>query len=263
MRRSILCGTSAIIALGLLNTFPNCAQSLAKGNGLAFDVASVKVHQGGGGSTRRIEPDGITYRNITLGEFIQLAYGVKHHEIAAPDWIVDYASSNRYDVVAKTASPVSKEMIHEMLEPLLAERFHLTLHRETRELAVYALVVDKKGPKFKPGDGGPLQIEPDGSGGVSYHNYSMPALALALSLMRAVGRPVLDRTGLDGVYDLTEKFRDIPVGQTLDEVRRAAVENDEPLFAALQDQLGLKLESQKAPIEVLVIDHAEKVPTDN
>lgn len=230
-------------------------------NQARFEVASVRPHQGGGGSTRRIEPDGITYLNITLGEFIQLAYGIKHREISGSSWVVDFASSDRYDVVAKAASPVPWETVKRMLATLSAERFHLAVHQENRELAVYALVVGKKGPKFKPGDGGPPHIQSDAFGGTSYRNYSMKALALRLSDMRSVGRPVLDRTGLPGGYNFTAKLEDILVERGPDHAR--AIKSDQPIFADLQEPLGLKLESQKAPVEMLVVDRAEKVPTED
>src|SRR6202030_265290 len=116
---------------------------------LAFEVASVRVNRSHSGTTRRIEPDRLIYLGITLGEFIEMAYGVYHYQISGPDWVVNFGSSERYDIVAKTATPVSGEQLQRMLAPLLRERFHLRIHRETRELRVYALVVVPKGPKFK------------------------------------------------------------------------------------------------------------------
>jgi len=163
-----------------------------------FEAASVRMNQTHGGTTRGIEPDRLTYLNITLGEFIEMAYGVRHYQVSGPDWVVDFGSSERYDIVAKAASPVSSQELQRMLAPLLAERFHLALHRETHELSVYALVAGPKGPKFKPGDGGPTHIRGDGTGGAIFENYSMDNLAASLSLYRSVGRPVLNRTGLEG-----------------------------------------------------------------
>ena len=135
-----------------------------------FDVASVKAHTTGGGTTRRTEQQSLTFLNITLGEFIRIAYDVKPYQIEGPDWVVNNGSSSRYDVVAKAAAPVTERELHAMLASLLAERFHLTLHREMRVLPIYALVVDKGGPKFKEGDGGETSVSRDPSGGLRYVN---------------------------------------------------------------------------------------------
>jgi uncharacterized protein (TIGR03435 family) len=127
-----------------------------------FEVASVKVHQGGGGTTREIKPGTMRYLNITLGEFIMMAYGVKRYQITGPDWAVNNASSDRYDIVAKAAGNDPPGQMRQMIGPLLSERFRLQFHRETRELPVFALIVAKGGPKFKEGDGGdrgPHRIE--------------------------------------------------------------------------------------------------------
>ena len=238
-----------------------------------FEVASVKVNPAvGGRTTRLIEPGKITYLNLSLGEFIALAYNVKHYQISGPEWILNYRSDNRYDVIAKADNLVSAEQLKRMLEPLLAERFHLVVHRENRELPVYALVVDKGGPKFKRGDGGAPQSYPDGSGGLIYQNISMEALADGLSnFMGAVdGRPVLNRTGLPDAYTFKANLYGLPAGLGPGEQKQMAQQKmdttsreDNPVFTALQDQLGLKLESQKAPLEILVIDHADKIPTAN
>ena len=229
----------------------------------AFEVASVRVNRSHSGTTRRIEPDRMTYLGITLGEFIEMAYGVKHYQIFGPDWVVNFASSECYDVVAKAASPVSSEELQRMLAPLLGERFHLAIHRETRELPVYALVVDHKGPKFKAGNGGQTYIRADGSGGHIYENYSMDAMASSLSLYRAVGRPVLNRTGLDAGYNFRMNLQNLATGLNPADIKQAVTENEEPLFTALKEQLGLKLRAEKAPVEILVVDHADKFPKEN
>src|ERR1700730_1005357 len=106
-----------------------------------------------------------------------MAYDVKHNQLSGPDWIVNFGSSDRYDVVAKAASPVAAEQLKRMLGQLLTDRFRLAFHRENRELPVYVLVVAKNGPKFKVGDGGIESISPDSTGGYSYKNYSMATLA--------------------------------------------------------------------------------------
>jgi len=257
---------AAPIAVGFLGTRPIYAQATQDGVSIPrFEVASVKpVVQdwASRGTTRRIELGSITYLNITLGEFITMAYGIKHYQLSAPSWIVDWGSSDRYDVVAKAAGPASKEDIQKMLGPLLAERFHLLIHRETQELPVYALVVARKGPKFKPGDGGALSMAPADDGGFHYKNYTMEALAESLSLMTSMGRPVIDRTGLKGTYSFDANIYNLTKGMSAAEWRDAQVKSD-AIFSTLPDQLGLKLEAQKAPIEIIVVEHADKVPVDN
>jgi uncharacterized protein (TIGR03435 family) len=175
-------------------------------------------------------------------------------------------------VVAKAASKVSADDLKRMLEPLLAERFHLIVHRETRTVPVYVLLVDKGGPRFKDGDGGSSKSDPDGNGGLVYQNVTMEALADGLSnFMGAVdGRPVLNRTGLVGGYNFTANLYGVPAGMSPGEQKLMAQQKmdttpreDNPVFNALRDQLGLKLESQKAPLEMLVIDRADKIPTEN
>ncbi|MGA3238912.1 MAG: M56 family metallopeptidase [Bryobacteraceae bacterium] len=250
------------IAIGILYALPSRAQVQAETAPHTFDAASVKPNRAGGGTTRRIEPGTITYLNITLGEFIAMAYGVKHYQLSGPDWIVNYGSTDRYDVVAKAAAAVSAEPLQRMLGPLLVDRFHLAFHRETRELPVYALVIAKGGPKFKLGDGGAMSTRPDGKGGYSYKNWAMANLADQLSLMNSVGRPVLDRTGLAGGYSFDADLYNIPKGLSPAEFKEAMV-NSDAIFSTLPDQLGLKLESQKAPIEIIVVDHADKVPVEN
>jgi uncharacterized protein (TIGR03435 family) len=228
-----------------------------------FDIASVKVHVGGGGTTRRIEPQSLTYLNITLGEFMQMAYDVRRYQIDAPDWVINNGSSDRYDIVAKSSTPATEQQLRRMIAPLLAERFHLSFHRETRVLPIYALVVAKGGPKLKPGDGGEQSVVPDPAGGFRFQNYPIGALAAMLMAMRSTGRPVVDRTGLTGRYTFSANLQDLPAGAAPGDLKHAVVENDSPVFTALEEQLGLKLSPERAPIEMLVVDQAERVPTDN
>jgi len=227
-----------------------------------FDVASVKANTRGGGTTRRIDQQSLTYLNITLGEFIEMAYDVRRYQIAGADWITS-PGANRYDIVAKAATPTPEGELRHMLVPLLADRFGLLLHRETRVLPVYALVVGKGGHKLKDGDGGEQSVSPDPGGGFRYRNYPLNALAQTLSLLRTTGRPVVDRTELTGRYNFTANLQDLPAGASADDLKRAVFESDAAVFAALEEQLGLKLIAERAPIEMLVIDRANPVPTDD
>lgn len=229
-----------------------------------FEAASVKVHTGGGGTTRREEALGMTYLNISLGEFIRLAYGVRSYQIEGPEWLTSNATSTRFDIVARAAKPMTEQELHAALGPVLAERFHLRFHRETRTLPVYLLVVDKGGPKFKDGDGGESNVMPDpASGGVRYANYPMAALAATLSVMPSTGRPVLDRTGLTGRYTFTANLFDVPAGLSPVDEKRAIGRSETPAFTALREQLGLRLEPERAPIDTLVIENADRVPTED
>jgi len=227
-----------------------------------FDVASVKANTRGGGTTRRIESQSLTYLNITLGEFIQMAYGVKRYQIQGEDWITAPAA-NRYDIVAKAAAPASEQELQRMLAPLLEERFHLKIHRETRVMPVYVLVQGKNGAKLKDGDGGNTWVSPDPARGFQFQNYPIAALANMLSLMRPIGRPVIDRTGLSGNYTFSANLQDLPQGSNAEDLKVAVATSDIVVFAALEDQLGLKLNSERAPIDLIVVDHADKVPTED
>ena len=121
---AVVAAVAGPIVIGTLYAFPSLAQSQAEATPQAFEAASVKPNRAGGVTTRHIEPGTITYLNITLGEFIAMAYGVKHYQLSGPDWIVNYGSTDRYDVIAKAAGAVSAEPLQRMLGPLLLERFH-------------------------------------------------------------------------------------------------------------------------------------------
>ena len=258
----------AVAFLGALAALPGRGQSRVGTAPAVFEAASVKLHEGGisrGERTHSIEPGRITWFNANLGQFIELAYGVKHYQVSGPDWIVNFASTDRYDVVATAGNPVSAEEVKRMLGPLLAERFHLAFHRETHEVSVFALVVAKGGPKFKPGDGGALSMSPDGEGGTSYQNWPMATFVNWLSGLASVGRSVIDRTGLEGSYSFHANLFDLPREMAPADMKAAMVNGDGngAVFSTLTQQLGLKLEAQKASVEILVIDHADKAPTEN
>lgn len=254
------------IAIGILYAPTSYAQTHIETAPPAFEAASVKPSRPGGARTRSIEPGRITYLDTALSEFITMAYGLKRYQLSGPDWILN-GSSERFDVVATAGSAVSAAEIKRMLGPLLVERFHLAFHRQTRELPLFALTVAKGGPKFRqPGDGGSaLPPSPDGNGGFSFKNWSMAYFADWLSILPVLGRPVIDRTGLDGSYSFHANLFNLPKGATPVDMKMAMATGDDSdaVFSALGEQLGLKLQAQKAPIEFLVIDHADKVPVEN
>ena len=243
----------------------------------AFEVASVKVSapitDGRVMMSMGGDPGRINYTGLPLRALIARAYGVKDYQISG----LDAFGADRYDVVAKLPPDTPREQVPLMLQNLLAERFKLKLHREQKEMPVYALVVGKGGVKMK-------EVEP-APGGNSQVNMRMgkldlpkaPISALADVLSRVLDRPVLDMSESKASYDITLEF-------TPDESTRGGMMGmrmagpgpgsgpDRPatdgaaapnIFTAIQEQLGLKLESRKAPVEILVVDHAEKVPTEN
>jgi uncharacterized protein (TIGR03435 family) len=226
-----------------------------------FDVASVK--QGG-----PVRPDGlldinlgrydhgvVTLTNTTLSECMRWAWGLTNEaQIAGPDWIRDRAL--RVSIEAKAPPDTKIDQLRLMMQALLAERFHLQVHQEPRKIAHLILSVGKDGPKFSHGNpegrSGLINYKP---GLLEYGRIQVGAFATLLS--RVTKQPVLDRTGLAGLWDL--KLEWTPDDAPADD----SVTPKPDLFRAIQQQLGLKLESSKDPLDVLVIDKAEKVPAAN
>ena len=272
----------------------------------AFEVASIKPAATGDGF--RISGDGghkvqvrtgfggdqgrINYVNVSLKDMIARAYSLKPYQISGPAWI----ESERYDVTAKIPEGVAQDKVPEMLQGLLVERFHLTTHRETKDHAIYALIVGKNGPKLKKADesDNPMaftapdgtkmsvpKLGGDGAGGapkgmmmmdstgkMQARNMTIPNFADMLT--RMLDRPVVDMTKIEGRYDITlEMAMEDLIGMkrmagAVVAGRPAGAEGPAPdseprasLFTSVQ-QLGLKLDSRKAPVDFLVVDQAEK-----
>jgi uncharacterized protein (TIGR03435 family) len=215
-------------------------------------------------------PGMIAYTRATLDDLLTQAYDLADREqISGPAWL----GTEPYDIFAKIPQGTTTEQFRGMMRTLLEERFKLSVHHLTKDFPVYELAVAKNGPKFKESvDGASAEARegfpslPAGRPGLSVNftgdrarlaAHQEPLSALAGSLRQAAGRRVLDKTGLNGKYDITLEFS----------VRElTAVPGDDPLpslFDALQQQLGLKLEDKKAPFDVVVVDHAEKVPAEN
>ena len=206
--------------------------------------------------------------NCPLRLLITVAYRIKDNQLnGAPDWF----NTELYDMNAKAEKPSSVEDLHVMLQNLLAERFKLRFHRETKELPVYTLTVDKDGPKMQPHEaqsaGDPWidqTIEQVVHVKMAAKFVPMDYFAWRLGL-QTLDRPVIDRTNLKGGYDFNLTFtRELPPGIPEGALLNgAAIDTSGPtIFAAMRQQLGLKLEPQKGPVEIMVIDHAEK-PTEN
>jgi uncharacterized protein (TIGR03435 family) len=226
----------------------------------AFEVASVKPSpmvpfgQNININLGAVDHNKLTLTNTTLCESLRFAYHlVSDDQVAGPDWIKD--REFRYDVVAKGPVNATREQLLEMLQTLLDERFNLAMHREPRIVAHYELVVAKRGLKIHPS-------KPDAPADVKYsrgHFSSqwMPMFRFTMLLSRQLRQAVIDKSGLTGPYDIDLEW-------TPDEPNGALPEVAGPsIFSAIQDQLGLRLEAHKSPIEALVVDRAEKAPVAN
>jgi uncharacterized protein (TIGR03435 family) len=192
--------------------------------------------------------------NFSLRQLITAAYGIRDHQLTGgPGWI----GSDRFDVVGKPEKPVDVKALQSMLQALLADRFHLTIHRETREMPVYFLVVAKGGAKLR--ESAPGSVGTGQSAGIGWFKASSNRIDdLAQTLAGLVSRSVIDKTGLTGQYDFRLDYApDAIAGPD------AGNAPEKPsLFTALQEQLGLKLEPGRAPVEMFVVDRAEK-PSEN
>jgi uncharacterized protein (TIGR03435 family) len=232
-------------------TIALCA--LAFDGPLEFEVASVRLIQGPPGAyntSLQITPGGFKANYAALRQLAGVAYNIQRVRVeGGPAWM----DSDLYAIAAKAENPdtsANGDQIREMLRTLLAERFNFAAHRETKQLAVYSLVVGKGGSKMQevkndpPGD--PLFIP---GAPIAFRN--MPVGGLVNYLANMLGSPVHDDTGLKGRYNFTLEF--VRPGRTA-----AAGESPPDIFEAVQEQLGLKLEGKKGPVEVLVVDHAEK-----
>jgi uncharacterized protein (TIGR03435 family) len=194
----------------------------------------------------------LNYSAASLKAILQQAYEVRDFQIAGPEWM----ASTRFDVRAKLPAGEPASKVPEMLRSLLAERFKLSSHLETRDLPMYALVVGKSGLKMKEST-----VDPNapngftinkGSGHLEGHQMNVASLANRLAAL--LGRQVVDQTGLPGSYDFDLQYAPDDAGSGADHP---------PLIDAVQSELGLKLEARKGPVRVIVIDHIEKTPTEN
>jgi uncharacterized protein (TIGR03435 family) len=307
---------------GLLLAVAGGAWGQTDASGPAFEVASVKVSPPPpngvmmfrvGGLRDTADPSRVNYQHVTLKALVAHAYGVKDYQVEGPQWL----DSEQYDVMATLPEGAGKDQVPLMLQRLLAERFHLTLHKESKPLNVYTLSVAKGGPKLKevdpgklppapaPGSAPPLPPPPPPpGGGLMPRGGPMPAGAMRMMmtpngrqltgnitierlctmLTNFMDRPVIDLTELKGTYEFdlawspneAEKMGggmgpamimagppppSAAAGQPGSD--NGANDPGQPLAQVLQANYGLKLEAKKNPADILVIDRAEKVPTEN
>lgn len=268
-----------------------------------FEVASVKpsapVPPSGGvyfgpprGGPGTPDPGQITWTYATLRGLLMTAYDVKGYQITGPAWL----ASERYDIAAKVPAGATKEQVDVMWQNLLLERFGVRLHHESKEFKVEELVVAKGGPKLKEPAQDPTAPLPPGPPDFKDGQLRSPGLVTTLSvnghahafakaqplskltemLSNTLHRPVLDKTGLTGKYDFDIEFRldlnglqlpgpppGLPGAGTAAPPGENASDPGQDLAAAVEQQLGLRLVASTAMLDVLIIDKAEKVPTDN
>jgi len=254
----------------------------------AFEAASIKPSappppDGGGfrigtkGGPGTATPGIFTAENFLLSGLVTLAYDVKRFQVTVPGWM----DTERFDIRANVPEGATKEQFRAMLQNLLTERFKLTVHRENKEMMVYGLVTGKSGPRFKESGDAPANTPaPNGpaANGPKLDADGFPILPPGVSqivvrgkarrqttnetmdkfvtfLANQVERPVTDATGLKGKYDIAIAWSTGTPSPGDEQVIS--------IFAAVQDQLGLKLEPKKGMVEMLVVDHAEKSPSAN
>jgi len=251
-----------VVAMAFL--FSGLGEAQEQSMRLAFEVATIKPSEAGllnGGIKPLPGGDGYMAQNVSVRLMISLMYQVPMRQITGgPGWL----DTDHYDVEAKADHAYSKEELHAMFRSLLEDRFKLKLRKETREGPVYALTVDKSGSKMKVNEGPqdyqiPITFGRDNS--VVGSRVSMQYLCwwLGQQLQRD-GRPVIDKTKLDKNYDFTLTFA--PERPPEMAAENPALQNLPSLFDALKEQLGLRLDPEKGPVEYYVVDRVER-PSDN
>jgi uncharacterized protein (TIGR03435 family) len=197
------------------------------------------------------EPAGTEFRAhaMELSVLVQMAFGINPNQMVIPDW----AQSVKFDIAAKTGSavPLTYQQMKPLLQKMLADRFGMTSHRETREVQGYEMVPAKDGLKLTPAKPGSSRGGNGAPGAIDMPNTTMKSFAGMLTAR--LKRPVSDKTGADGEYEV--KLRFAPDGDA---------ESTLPsIFTALQEEMGIKLKPAKVPVEMVVIDQLNKTPTEN
>jgi bla regulator protein BlaR1 len=261
------------VGIGLLRAPVTQAQTMSSFTGMQtsaakqFEVATVKVNRTGSQGWRLGPPahGSVSIENLQLHRIIASSFRIQDSTVFGPAWL----DSTRYDIVGKGPDPnVANPEVWEMMRSLLAERFRMKYHIETRQLPIYALVVAKGGPKLrKPEDGPCASAIREGQtcgdiGVISSFRVAMinmPVGALMSGLARSVqDRPIVDKTGLTAKYDAEVRWMpDNMKPEDLTNIPENMRPEDVSLFTAIEQQLGLKLEAQKGPVQVVVVDSIE------
>jgi uncharacterized protein (TIGR03435 family) len=242
------------------------AIAFAVADAQSFEVASVKIPpphvigQPYNITIASIQNDIVTFTNASLADCIRFAYGLSSNlQLSGPDWIT--SAESRYNVVAKMPAGATRDQIPQMMQGLLAERFKLAFHHERRVLNYYALVVGKGGPatlklKLPAGNDIPVSAPTGVQGQLRILSNRMPMETVVSLLSRYMRALVVDQTGLRGDFEVklvwTPDDRPVPDN-----------ERGPSIFAAVEEQLGLRLVAEKGSMDVLVVDRAEKTPTEN
>jgi uncharacterized protein (TIGR03435 family) len=218
----------------------------------AFEVATVKVNRTGDGVSNppRLTNGRLTAENVSLRQILQVAYALTALQISGPAWL----DSDRFDLAANAPQGVKESDMMPMLQSLLKERFQLAAHLEKKEMPVYDLTVAKDGLKISLFDPSHIPVAPPRNGAASMIIGPMTMSQLANTLTPVADRPVVDKTGLEGRYFCAVTFSPLAAQADAGSV---------DIFAALQEQLGLKLEPKREPLNILIVDHAERTPSDN
>jgi len=235
-----------------------------------FDVAVIRPNPGDTTGHSHIwssASDGnFKAQNVTAMDLVRYAFGMPETRVTGgPGWM----RSAKWDMEAKSDPAIdaqlrgldsapAREQKQQLLQALLADRFGLKVHEETRELPTYALVVAKGGPRFQPSKVNGATIS-NGSGQITVKGSDHTLALLAEQLSRSLGRIVVDKTGLDGRYELSVKWTPDDAATPSN---TANTDTGPSIFTAIQEQLGLKLESQKGPVQILIIDHID-MPSQN
>jgi uncharacterized protein (TIGR03435 family) len=233
---------------------------------LTFDVASIRLTKpdtANGGIKALPGGHGYTAQNVPVKLMMALMYRVPIRQISGgPSWL----ESDRYDVEARVDGSYSLDDLHTMFQNLLVDRFGLKFHKEIKEGNIYALTIDPSGLKMKENDGPQdynIPIIPGANGVQTGTRVPMPYLCWVLGQqLQRDERPVIDMTGLTKNYDFTLKFLPPLPPEVTKEDLPPEVRDYPSVFVALKEQLGLKLEAQKGPVEHYVIDSVER-PSEN
>jgi len=237
------------------------AQTGAPAAAPAFEVASIKSAARPGMRVTE-SPGEVRYKGATILFLLRKAYGAFEVQVSGPAWL---QNDTGFDIDAKIPAAASKYRIHQiplMLQTLLKERFKLEIHHDQKTMPMYALVVGSKGAKMQAAGADDVRDQgcvsayvPGGPNAYQCH-IGMADLTRELQEIMQEGVPVVDRTGLQGVYDFKLEW----TGRVMLNMGRA---DGIGIHDAVQQQLGLKLEARKEPVDMIVIDHVEKVPTEN
>jgi uncharacterized protein (TIGR03435 family) len=242
------------IALIALASFAAFAQTAAPP---AFEVAAIKAVQPGRESIE-VVPGSLTMRNVRLTTCLRWAFEIEDYQIVGPAWLQDVW----FDISAKASSPAREPELRRMLQTLLAQRYKLEFHRQNKELSALILSVDKGGHKLQP-------VETEGSPSFKTGKMSLTGQGAKLSqltgfLSHELRSPVIDQTGLTGLYNYSLDINAFVTEETLKSANSGPPPDAPSIIAqAIRQQLGLRVDAKKAPVEMLIVDHIEKTPTDN